>query len=210
MPFLIFSILLETACGILVFFPFLLLWQLWRRKEQTVWHRLFVFIFAAYLAAVFSVTGMPDFSIWMKIPDPSINCIPFAALLNNPLQYALNILLFLPAGLLLPMMWPYFRKVQRTALFGFCLSLWIELGQLLTFRTTDIDDLTANTAGAVLGFALWRLIARRFQTRAGQQTKKADLIELFFTFFCVCLSMFFLQPLLSNCVWNLLYNEAVR
>lgn len=173
MPFQIFSISLETACGVIVFFPFLLLWQLWRRKEQTGWHRLFVFIFAAYLAAVFSVTGTPDFRIWMKIPDPSINCIPFAALLNNPLQYALNILLFLPAGLLLPMVWPYFRKVQRTALFGFCLSLWIELGQLLTFRTTDIDDLTANTAGAVLGFALWRLIGPALSNTRRTTNKKS-------------------------------------
>lgn len=107
------------------------------------------------------------------------------------------------------MMLLYFRKVQRTALFGFCLSLWIEFEQLLTFRAADIDDLTANTAGAVLGFALWRLIARRFQTRAGQQTKKANLIELFSLFLRLPIDVLFPAAAL-NCVWNLLYNEAVR
>ncbi len=68
----------------------------------------------------------------------------------------LNIALFLPLGLLLPRLCRWFRKWYRAIFAGFLLSLTVELLQLgLSMGTFDVDDLFANTLGAVLGCCLW-------------------------------------------------------
>ncbi|MER7986343.1 VanZ family protein [Streptomyces noursei] len=64
----------------------------------------------------------------------------------------LNVLMFAPGGLLLallPVRW------YQAALFGFLGSLTIEVTQYLTRsgRSADINDLTSNTLGALIGFA---------------------------------------------------------
>lgn len=200
MSFQIFALLIETVCGIIAFLPFLLLWQFSASKEQSGKHRVCAFVFAAYLIAVFSVTGMPAFNTLH--PDLNINFIPFASFSEAPLQYLLNFLLFWPAGFLLPALWPCFRRAKRTILFGFGLSLWIELWQLLTFRTTDMDDLIVNTAGAAFGFILWYFSLRHVQAPGICTEKNEAYSELFFLFFGVSFVMFFPQPLLSGWVWE--------
>lgn len=69
-------------------------------------------------------------------------------------DFALNMVMFLPAGTLL--------AARRTtfwaaAVVGASGSLCIEVAQyaLATGRTADINDLVANTAGCVIGFGLW-------------------------------------------------------
>ncbi|MFI9353768.1 VanZ family protein [Streptomyces lydicus] len=64
----------------------------------------------------------------------------------------LNVLMFAPAGLLLallPVRW------YQATLFGFLGSLAIEVTQYLTRsgRSADINDLTNNTLGALIGFS---------------------------------------------------------
>ncbi len=46
----------------------------------------------------------------------------------------------------------------KTALTGFTLSLIIELSQLFNRRITDIDDLMMNTLGALIGWAIFRMM----------------------------------------------------
>lgn len=78
----------------------------------------------------------------------------------------LNILLFLPLGVLLPLC---FRRVRRglpTVGTGFLLSLVIELLQYVTHRGfLDVDDLMLNTLGTFLGWCLfalcWNLLHHR-------------------------------------------------
>lgn len=75
------------------------------------------------------------------------------------LQVLLNILLFLPLGLLLYWIWgSSFRTVLFTA---FAASLTIELTQVTglwgyydcAIRTFDVEDIFSNTLGAVMGWA---------------------------------------------------------
>lgn len=71
-------------------------------------------------------------------------------------QFLLNILMFVPLGFLLPIVFP--KKCAswpRVLFFSFCASLLTELVQLITQRGTDIDDVIANTAGGLCGFALF-------------------------------------------------------
>ena len=64
----------------------------------------------------------------------------------------LNILLFVPFGYLLPLLWKRADRWWRVVLCGFVLSLGIELIQLVThLGMFDLDDLMNNSLGAFLG-----------------------------------------------------------
>lgn len=124
-------------------------------------------VFACLIAGIFTVTGIPSmYSLMSGSCDAALNLIPFAEVLTSPLQYILNVILFLPLGLLLPLMHPAFRQLKYSAFFGFFLSLFIEIMQLFNFRTTDINDLIANTLGAALGFAVISFLSDGFKGKS--------------------------------------------
>lgn len=75
--------------------------------------------------------------------------------LKGWLYVLLNIALFVPLGVLLPLMFSSFRAWYRVLPVGFGGSLAVELLQLLTNRGMfDVDDLFTNTLGCMLGWAL--------------------------------------------------------
>ena len=83
---------------------------------------------------------------------------PFLKLLN----LLGNIIAFLPFGFLLPVLDPQFQKWWRILLNTFSLSVSVEAVQLLTMvGTFDVDDLILNTAGGMLGYALFVLLRKR-------------------------------------------------
>ena len=68
----------------------------------------------------------------------------------------LNILLFVPLGMLTPVVKESFGSVKKIFLSGFLFSLSIEVTQILTKRGWfDVDDVINNTLGAVIGFILY-------------------------------------------------------
>lgn len=70
----------------------------------------------------------------------------------------LNILLFVPFGYLLPVLWKKADRWWKTMLLGFALSLTVELLQLVTrLGMFDVDDLINNTIGAGVGYLLFDL-----------------------------------------------------
>lgn len=67
-----------------------------------------------------------------------------------------NIIMFIPAGLVLPMFFENMRKWGKTALLGLSFSVLIECLQLiLHLGLFEIDDMINNTFGCVLGYALF-------------------------------------------------------
>ena len=127
-------------------------------------HLLWVYIFLTYLILVFSVTGIG--SIWDIgkfdgiIRMEEINLIPFQS--EGTVTYILNIIMTMPLGFLLPLIWKRYRSLIKVVLTGACFSLAIEFCQLFNRRTTDIDDLIMNTIGAALGYALFTLCRQIF------------------------------------------------
>ncbi len=120
------------------------------RDREKRW--LLVF-FSLYLAAVWSAVGMPGMGQpWVF--DPECAFVPFAGLFSAFQERALNILLFVPLGFLLPTLWPRFRRPGRTILAGLILSAVIETAQLFTFRLTDINDLITGAMGTALGYCI--------------------------------------------------------
>jgi glycopeptide antibiotics resistance protein len=87
---------------------------------------------------------------------------PIPLVTADPTGLILNLLLFLPLGILLPFVLPA-PTLRRVVLTGFALSLTIETVQFVTDvlvssgRVADVDDLIANTVGTLVGFALFRL-----------------------------------------------------
>ena len=135
-----------------------------------------------YLGLVIALTIVPvQISAFQNPKEPGLNFIPFintyqhflytlASPDNTMTNFALenifgNILLFIPAGILLPCIFPGYRNAWKTAATCFYFSLTIELIQLLlrqfgTYRTVDIDDIILNTLGGVIGFLLFTILNR--------------------------------------------------
>ena len=74
----------------------------------------------------------------------------------------LNILLFIPFGYLLPLIWDQTDRWWKVTLLGLCASLIIELLQLITrLGYSDVDDLINNTVGALIGYGIYKAILRK-------------------------------------------------
>lgn len=82
------------------------------------------------------------------------------------LHVLLNVGMFVPLGVLLPLVSTKFRRWHWTILSGFGLSLLIELIQFCLGRgVCDVDDLFANTLGCIIGFFAVMLILSLFQNQ---------------------------------------------
>jgi glycopeptide antibiotics resistance protein len=69
-----------------------------------------------------------------------------------------NILLFIPFGFLVPLLFKKKNKFLMITLYGFFTSVLIEIVQLFTsFNTTDIDDIIFNTLGAIIGYIIFNI-----------------------------------------------------
>ena len=71
-----------------------------------------------------------------------------------------NIGIFVPIGIFIAYLFK--RNAAGTALCGAYISLVIETVQLPLDRTTDVDDLILNTAGALTGYFIYRIGRRIF------------------------------------------------
>jgi glycopeptide antibiotics resistance protein len=89
-----------------------------------------------------------------------IHWIPFVV--DAP-SFVLNIVMFVPFGVLVPLLWGRFDSWRRVAVCALSVSSVIELIQFVlgvtlgSRRTVDVNDLIANTAGALLGLLMLRL-----------------------------------------------------
>lgn len=130
---------------------------------------LLLLVLAIYLGLMFMVTGSGTiydfFRFGLSYSDKELNLIPFA-FDTYPMQYVLNVIMFLPLGMLLPALWPSSNKLHYTLLYGFGLSLLIEISQLFNRRVSDVNDLIMNVLGAVIGYGIYRLYRSIKETRS--------------------------------------------
>lgn len=129
---------------------------------------LLLFLFAVYIVCVYHVTGSG--TLWdiflyrLQAETFYLNPIPFSTGIDM-IGYILNIILFIPFGFLIPLIWKKMRSLHLTAFAGFSFSTLIEIGQLLNNRRTDIDDLIMNTSGAIIGFLIYKSFKKLMPTR---------------------------------------------
>ncbi|MGE5672727.1 MAG: VanZ family protein [Mycobacterium leprae] len=153
------------------------------------WRRLTWLLFVVYIAAFLK-------EVFFRLPAPLLaealassfgrigfrlrysNFTPFATIRyylgGDPAprvaleNLAGNVLLFVPMGILLPVLFPRLRRFGALMLWAFGISLGVEVIQLLTgWGQFDVDDLLLNLAGAAIGWCAYRSAAgvlRRRQT----------------------------------------------
>jgi glycopeptide antibiotics resistance protein len=134
---------------------------------------IWVFIFLYYVYLVLETTGIG--TIWeiglypdMKLQE-EINLIPFRDGIS--LSMILNVVMFMPLGFLLPLLWKEYQSLVRTAIIGFCFSCGIEFCQLFNRRVSDVDDLLMNTLGAILGWLIWIVFSRITHLKYGRRNQ---------------------------------------
>ena len=72
-----------------------------------------------------------------------------------------NILIFMPAGFFVPILWRNKRGFMFTVCVTFQMSLLVEILQLvLRVGSFDVDDLILNTLGGMLGYILLVLMGK--------------------------------------------------
>ena len=153
------------------------------------------FLFSCYLSVVYVLVGMPN--VTYIRPEVNLNLLPFIGMIDDWKNGILNILLFVPLGMMMPILWNSFRTQKNALLFGFGTSLAIELLQMLTFRATDVNDLITNTLGAYLGFLCTNFLLQKKPIKAvGKNNETAIVVSV------VLLVMFFVYPFVSSSFWD--------
>ena len=191
------------ACVSAMFFIPALVW-LHRKRFHDLYKTVGYGVFAFYLSAIYSLAGLPQILYFSF--DANCNFQPFLYMFSDWHSTGLNVLLFIPLGTMLPLLWADFRPLWKTLLAGFGISFFIEVLQLFSLRATDVNDLITNTAGTLGGYCIGRLILKLFPRQAPPDSH-GD-----FTLVCllVLLIMFFLQPFLFTAFWELLYGMVPR
>ena len=165
---LLLELTLRTLYGFVCALPGIGIWFAWlgiRKKTPGAAHTIGALVFCLYLSGVLAVTGIGrPFRF-----APTFNFLPFVDMIKGPIDTTLNVLLFLPLGVFLPLLYRTFERARSVTLAAFGLYMTIELIQMFGLGITDINDLMTNTAGACLGFCLSRKLRRR-QTE-GQKKK---------------------------------------
>ena len=107
---------------------------------------------------------------------PKVVLTPFVPMLDHEsIRDALvnligNFTMFIPTGILIPLLYKHLASFQKTVLTGFWISLAIEIIQLpFASRYSDVNDLILNTLGVAAGYGIWTL-ARKLICRRKKET----------------------------------------
>lgn len=195
----ILSLLINLVSTLIFAIP---LYLIVSRKNNNKVTKMFSMIFIVYIIALFSLVGIPSID-YIEV-DFGFNFIPLLDIVLSPKTSLLNILLFIPLGIFLPMLWKekYNNKFLKVLMFGFVLSLVVEVLQIFTFRLTDINDLITNTLGTIIGYLLYvKFLKNNKIILKNINSEKLNPIILIVTIFII---MFAISTFISNVIWNLI------
>ena len=114
---------------------------------------LALIIFVTLLAG--GITFFPDYRLLNLQPFVWVSQtyeMGFARMIQ---QLVSNILMFVPLGVLMPIVFPKLRSFWRLSLCALGITVLIEITQYFTGRSADIDDVIMNTVGGMLGFGIY-------------------------------------------------------
>ncbi|MFC5952983.1 VanZ family protein [Streptomyces pratens] len=139
-----------------------------RRDAWNMRRALLQLAAAVYVAAVLSLTIFPLNVTWGEYAShsPWISQINFIPLLTADITMVPNVIMMVPAGFLLPLVFRHATSPSRATLMTAAASLSVEAAQLLSYialnngRSVDVNDLISNTLGGLAGYALVTLALR--------------------------------------------------
>ncbi len=90
---------------------------------------------------------------------PIVNLFDYESKRDLLLNVIGNVAMFIPSGIVLPIIYKRLDTYVKVLLAGAGISLCIEIIQLpFSVRATDIDDLILNTVGVIIGYRIYTLI----------------------------------------------------
>lgn len=142
-----------------------------RKKLRRCTDYIFIYILFVYCVTLSLITGMDG--TWSIHNAHNVQWVPFVEF--DCSYYVLNIMAFLPMGILIPVLFQKKKtSVWRVLLCGFLISFAIEMVQFCFLgRLADVDDLAANTIGYGIGyfvFGIFRKIYDRQNRKIGMGT----------------------------------------
>lgn len=151
----------------------ILIYKFYLKVKINWYHEILLLILYMFIVGLTSQALTGTFSI-KNIDINKINIIPFKILvetyqeifLSDNINYFIinflgNIIMFIPIGLLIPILFKVSDLFVISS--GFCFSLFIEISQLFLIRGTDIDDLIFNTLGSILGLLIYKILLKKFR-----------------------------------------------
>ena len=173
----------ELCKVILVALPFYLLirkpWRKWSKREAVL------AVFVLFMVGLMVLTvGPPYRQIYGGLggavsrirKGEGINLVPFRSIIGYFEHYVRgyfevnfigNILLFIPWGFGLVLLWKRQQRISSVILCALGLTLFIETVQLFIGRSVDVDDIILNFLGSCLGAVLYFLL-RKLSPKIGQ------------------------------------------
>lgn len=156
------TILFLFALSIL-FLP--ILWILQKKgksiRKTLSYFGLFCSLFLILFATIFymPISFHPDLY--------SINLTPFNWQSETQIlvEFFPNILLFIPIGFFIPLVFEKKRKWYKTGILIFLLTFTIEFFQYFIGRSSDINDIISNTLGGMIGYSLFLLCYKVYKKR---------------------------------------------
>lgn len=125
-------------------------------KKDTIKHRISFTFFLTYILVIFRVVFL------CREPGSrkAISMVLFETWGHTFHMHAMfveNIIMFIPFGVLLPILFRKFRNGCLCVLAGFICSCSIEIVQHITQTGyLQLDDVVTNTTGMLLGWLIWR------------------------------------------------------
>ena len=201
------DILIRSSSGYVFIVPVFILYFLWLKKlgrVQSLLHIVAVFVFGYYLFGLLTVTGI-GFTSTMNF-QPNISWTPFVGMIAGPIDTILNVILFVPLGFFLPLLYKKYHNIKAVALTGLLFSLAVEFVQMFDWGSSDINDLMTNTAGACLGFLAYCLLSRVLPANLKKQfhSRKVNaVVEVLFFAICTFVIMVTIQTWFVHSVLNI-------
>ena len=165
----------------------------WIKNKRIDWKReamlLFMYVnLAVIIRFVFFPRDTVNGEVQPLVFDPAavfplrVNLIPIVNILRfdsvRDLIWNLvgNTAMFIPTGIILPILYRKLNSFWKVTLVGFTISLCIEILQLpFPSRASDVDDLILNTLGVMIGYGLYALV--KTLINAGRSIKYKHMKE---------------------------------
>ena len=156
----LFALLILTAVVMLCGMVWFLLGHV-REMNKTILALLMTYLLVVLFVTLLSRQGQHNTSVIMELELFRALKMQDTDVLRHLLQ---NAALFVPLGVLLPLLHRSLRSVWWALLGGAALSTMIETTQLvLAVGQCDVNDILTNALGAVLGYGVFWLFGRRME-----------------------------------------------
>ena len=170
------DIIIRSISGYVFIVPVIILYYLFLgriNKKQTCLHAISMFVFCYYLFGILTVTGI-GFTKSI-IFSPNISYVPFIGMITGPVDTMLNIILFVPMGLFLPLLYKKYDSIKAVALTGLIFSVSVEIVQMFGWGSSDINDLITNTIGVCLGYLIYKVLLKVLPNKLTEQLHSKNI-----------------------------------